>query len=157
MTIKDPLTDSLIIVLGMNKDNKGSYMLDWQNLELLKILNIGGTNINKFEETLLNRMVSVLTNGKCTNYTQCYRPFEILKNVVNNKDMVFGITNNVEFDFLKLKNMILKNNWNFIVSLININDNINGNFTKLMEIYGIEKSIGDVEYNLGAENLCKDL
>ena len=47
MTIKDPSTDSVVIVLGMNKDNKNNYLLGWQNFELLRSLSTRWTNRNK--------------------------------------------------------------------------------------------------------------
>ena len=85
-------------------------------------------------------MVSVLTSGKCTDYSQCYRPFDKYESFVNKTNMVFGITDNAGFNFLKLNSLILKNNWNFIVALINNDKKIARGLANLMETYGIKQS-----------------
>ena len=142
-----------IIVLAMNKDKNDSYMLAWPKTDLLKLLNNG----EKIDETLVNRIMSVLTSGKCTNHSLCYRPFEKYESFVNDTNLVFGVTNSDQnFDFFNVNKLILKNNWHFIVAVNK--KTLNPDMQNLMGIYGITRSYEFAsEYKFGGENLCRDL
>jgi len=103
-----------ICVLGMNKDKNDNYLLTWLQPDLLISLNNG----RKIDEILVNRMMSVLTSGKCTNQSLCYRPFEKYESFVNDTNLVFGVTKRDEkFNVFNVNKLILKSNWHFIVGL----------------------------------------
>ena len=99
MVIKDPIEKVSIMVLGRNDKKSDSYLPIWPEYDLLRLVNNGG----KIDETLVNRIMSVLTSGKCTNHSLCYRPFEKHQSFVNNTNLVFGATKNDKFDSWNLK------------------------------------------------------
>ena len=104
-------------------------------------------------------MMSVLTSGKCTNHSLCYRPFEKYESFINDTNLVFGVTNNnAKFDFRNVNKLILKNNWHFIVGIPDVMVGFGGNSLNLLGIYGIKLASKVImEYNFGRENLCRDL
>jgi len=154
MTIKHPYKQDVIVVLGMNKDKNDRYMLGWSESYLLSKLNIG----KNIDETLVNRIMSVLTCGKCMNHSLCYRPFEKYERFVNDRNIVFGVTKNAKFDFWNVNRIIFKNNWHFIVGLASNGKDFDQDIANLMGIYGIKRSNGLVAaYDFGGENLCTDL
>jgi len=154
MFIQERGTSNSVYVLGRNKDQSDSYLLDWPQSDLLNLLNKG----KKIDETLVNRIMSVLTSGKCTNHSVCYRPFEKYESFVNDTNLVFGVTKNEKFDFGNVNRLILQNNWHFIVALEFTGKKFVQDLVNLMGIYGINR-YGEIvkSYNFGGENLCKDL
>ena len=143
-----------LYVLGMNKDKNESYMLGWPEPNLLNLLNNGG----EIDKTLVNRIMSVLTSGKCTNYSLCYRPFEKYKSLVNDTNLVFGITKNEKFDFWNVTRLIIKYNWHFIVGLAPDKKILIKEIEKLIGIYGVKHNNKVMSiFNFSGENLCRDL
>jgi len=66
------------------------------------------------DEKLTNRIVAAVTSGKCKRYNDCYRPFENVKRLIGNRNLVLGISSNSKIDFTNLDNQIVSNNWYFI-------------------------------------------
>ena len=154
MMIKEPRSGSVVMVLGKNKDNNNNYLLAWPKSDLLRLLNFR----RKIDEILVNRIISVLTSGKCTNHSLCYKPFEEYESFVNYANLIFGVTKNEKFDFWNVNRLILKNNWHFIVGLASNKIEIVTEVFNLMGIYGIKQYSELVAaYNFGEENLCRDL
>jgi len=141
--------------LGMNKDKNDTYLIAWLKSDFLLLLNNG----QEIDETLVNRMMSVLTSGKCTNHSLCYRPFEKYESFVNDTNLVFGVTKSYEkFDFWNLNMLLLKNNWHFIIGLKYNAKGFSSDIENLLGIYGIKRNAEPLmKYNFGEENLCRDI
>jgi len=139
----------------MNKDKNSSYLLAWPHSDLLNLLNKG----REIDKILVNRVMSVLTSGKCTNHSLCYRPFEKYESFINDTNLVFGVTKgNEKFNFWNVNRLILKNNWHFIVAIIIDAKGLSSDIINLVGIYGIKLTRSViVAYNFGKENLCTDL
>jgi len=161
-TITDPSRAKMTIPLKSQKpavylgkhNVKESYLLVWQQFGFLKNLN-SGKNIN---ENLVNRILVNLTGGKCTQYTECYKPIENYKMFSGKKVFVFGISYNSNFDFWKFQVHILQNNCHVISDggFWERNNNLQP-IKDIFQIYGITVDNGrGPAPSLAKENICRD-
>jgi len=92
----------LVILASHKRPDIPSLLLAWPKSDLIKSLN-SGRNV---DQTLANQMMSVVTNGKCRKYPDCYRPIEHYEVFIKEKFLIFGVAHNSIFDFLDLEKLI---------------------------------------------------
>jgi len=158
-------SSSPVVYLGKHKNQNNSHLLVWQQPDFIKNLNSG----KKIDEKLVNKIVKLLTGGKCIRYTKCYRGIEDYEKFISDKDMVFGITPNLKKDIRDIENQILKNvekyilknNWHFITDgefFKSIDGTSIKRFADFFNIYGITVYFGNAKgFSLFYENICRDL
>ena len=141
----------------------GSKMIAWPDEDIINKLN---GMIKKFDPKSVdiikmgNNFVSYLTNGKCTDFSECYHSIKDYKKYITVKNQVFGmktddIKDDKKFDIDEFTSKLITNNWHIITG--QYYRNLKQNLDNIIKLYGICMNLNKTNIRLDfTKNECQN-